>query len=235
MKKTFAQFLLLFALIGLVSQVQAQGVQGNGIIKTEARSVSAFKGLRVSGGFEVVLTQGATPSLKLEAEENILPLIESRVENGILVVKTKNNSIKNAKRLKAYVTVRDLQTLELAGGIKLTSTNAITGSTLKLDFAGGINATMVVQVKQLEAELAGGTKVTLSGSAPKVRLDLAGATNLKALDLKTDYLSIDAAGASNAEVNVAKELNVDAAGIVNIGYKGSPKISHNGMGKVKPI
>ncbi|RNI23616.1 head GIN domain-containing protein [Rufibacter latericius] len=235
MKKTFYSLLLLLALIGFVAQAQAQSVEGNGKYKTETRQVSSFKALRVSGGFEVVLTQGATPSLKLEAEENILPFIESTVENGMLTIKTKDNTIRNAKRLKAYVTVRDLEALELAGGIKLTTTNTINGSTLKLDFAGGINVEMALQVKKLDADMAGGTKVSLSGRAETVQLDLAGASNLKALNLKTDYLTIDAAGASHAEVNVSKELNVEAAGIVSVDYKGSPKINHSGMGKVRPI
>lgn len=66
-------------------------------------------------------------------------------------------------------------------------------------------------------------------------MDIAGATSLKALDLKIDYLTLEAAGASTAQVNVTKELTVDAAGIVNVSYKGSPTIKHSGMGKVRPI
>ncbi|KAA3440550.1 head GIN domain-containing protein [Rufibacter hautae] len=235
MKKTFSSLLLLLAFVCWVSQVQAQSVEGNGNITTQTRSVGSFDKLRVSGGFEVVLTQGTAEGLKLEAEDNILPLIESTVENGMLTIKTKPNSIRNAKRLKAYVTVRSLKALELAGGIKLTSTNTISGTALSLEFAGGINVQMAVQVKELTGDFAGGTKVTLSGRADKVRMDLAGATTLKALDLKTDYLTLDAAGASNAEVNVAKELSVEAAGIVNVNYKGSPNVKHSGMGKVRPI
>jgi hypothetical protein len=34
---------------------------------------------------------------------------------------------------------------------------------------------------------------------------------------------------------VIKELTVDAAGIASIGYQGSPKLNHSGMGKVLPI
>ncbi|GGK82881.1 head GIN domain-containing protein [Rufibacter glacialis] len=235
MEKTFSFLLLLLALVGVAAQAQAQSVEGNGKMTTQTRSVGSFDKVRVSGGFEVELTQGAKEGLKLEAEENIMPLIESTVENGTLVIKTKPNSIRNAKRLKAYITVRDLKALELAGGIKLTSTNTINGSALKLDFAGGIDVTLALQVKSLDADMAGGTKVTLSGRAETVKLDLAGATELKALDLKTDYLSLDAAGASRAEVNVAKELSVDAAGIARVDYKGSPKVKHSGMGRVRPI
>ncbi|ALI99109.1 head GIN domain-containing protein [Rufibacter tibetensis] len=234
MKKIFSCLLLVVAILSLAPQVQAQSVEGNGNFKTESRKVSTFTGLRVSGGFEVVLTQGTAESLKLEAEENILPFIESTVQDGILHIKTKPG-IKNAKRLKAYVTVKDLKSLNLSGGIKLTSANTINGTSLKFDFSGGINVEMALQVKELIANIAGGTDITLRGRAETVKLDLAGAASLKAVDLKTDYFTIDAAGASNAQVNVSKELHVEAAGIVSVGYKGSPKINHSGMGKVRPI
>ncbi|MFB9863191.1 head GIN domain-containing protein [Rufibacter immobilis] len=231
MKKLFPYFFLLTI---LSLHAQAQSVDGNGILKTQNRKVESFTGVRVTGGFEVVLTQGAAESLKLEAEENILPLIETTVQNGTLQIKTKSG-IRNAKRLKAYVTVRSLKSLELSGGIRLNTTNAISGTLLKLDFAGGIEAEMNLQFKELDADVAGGSDITLTGRADKVRFDLAGATKLKALNLKADYVTIDAAGASTAQVNAAKELNVDAAGIVNVGYKGSPKVNKSGMGKVKPI
>ncbi|WP_066830390.1 head GIN domain-containing protein [Rufibacter ruber] len=234
MKKSFP-LLLLVALMSLLQVAQAQTVNGNGKIQTQTRSVGSFTGLAVSGGFEIVLTQGATESLKLEADENILPLIETEVENGVLTIRTKANRVRNAKKLKAYVTVQNLKSLELAGGIKLTSTNTITGSALRMEMAGGINVEMALQVKELQADVAGGTSVTLSGRADKVDLDMAGASSLKAADLKTNYFSIDAAGVSHAEVNVAKELNVDGAGIVSVDYKGSPKVKHTGMGKVRPM
>ncbi|GAB2527955.1 head GIN domain-containing protein [Rufibacter soli] len=224
--------LLLLAFVGVAAQ--AQDVEGNGKFKSETRSVSSFTALSIAGGFEVELTQGTAPSLKLEAEENVLPLIESTVQNGTLTIKMKKG-IKNARTLKVFVTVQDLKKLQLAGGIKLRTTNTLSAPSLALEFAGGINAVLALQVKELAADFAGGTKVTLSGRADKVTMDLAGATNLKALELKTNYLTLDAAGASSAQVSVAKELTVDAAGIVTVDYKGSPKVSHSGMGKIRRI
>jgi hypothetical protein len=233
MQKTFSLLFALFFIATLTASSQDEKVEGNGKIASQTRTVGAFTGLSISGGFEVVLTQGTTESLKLEADENVLPRIKAEVVNGVLRISSK--SIRNAKRLKAYVTVRDLKSLELAGGIKLSGTNTISGSTLKFDFAGGIDVELDLKVKELVADVAGGTKITLRGQAQTVRLDLAGAASFKAADLKTEFFTMDAAGASHAEVHVTKELNVDAAGIVSVDYKGSPKIKHSGMGKVRPM
>ncbi|QHL88020.1 DUF2807 domain-containing protein [Nibribacter ruber] len=238
MKKTVTFFLLLLAFVGMTSCAQAQTntVEGNGNVSSETRAVQDFTSLKISGGFEVILTQGTQESLKLEADANLLPLIETKVTDGTLKISTKNSvNIRKSKAMKVYVTVQQLKNLDLSGGIKLTTTNTLKSALLKVDASGGIQLNMALAVQQLDADMSGGCDVTLRGTADKVKFDVSGATNLKALDLKANYFTLDASGASNAEVYAAKELTVDASGIVSVGYKGSPKVHHTGMGKVKPL
>ncbi|WP_082780307.1 head GIN domain-containing protein [Rufibacter sp. DG15C] len=239
MKKTTTFLMILMSFIGIASCAQAQDhntVEGNGTIKSETRAVQGFTGLHISGGYEVFLTQGGQESLKIEGDANILPLIETKVTDGVLYVASKNNvNIRKAKGLKLYVTVKDLKTLDLNGGIKLSTTNPLKGTALKLDASGGMHLDMDLDLKDLKVDLSGGSDITLRGTADNVTLEVSGATNLKATELKTQYLALDASGAGNAEVFASKELKVDASGIMSVGYKGSPKVQHTGMGKVKPL
>lgn len=239
MKKNTAFLFLLLAFVGVTSCAQAQdnnAVEGNGTLTSETRAVEAFTGLTISGGYEVFITQGSKESLKLEGDANILPLIETKVSNGVLHIAAKNNvNIRKAKGLKLHITVQDLKTLNLSGGIKLSTTNPLKGTALKVDASGGMHLDMDLNLKELDVDLAGGSDITLRGTADKVTLDMSGATNLKATELKAQYLTLDASGAGNAEVFASKELKVDASGIMSVGYKGSPKVQHTGMGKVKPL
>lgn len=233
MKKTFS-LLFLLAAFCFAQPAVAQNVEGNGVVKTETRPVGSFTGLEVSGGFNIILTQGSQESLKLEADENILPVLTSEVRNGVLQIKP-SQGIRNAKSLKIYLTVRDLRSISLSGGMKVSSTNTLKSSVLKLDLSGGMNINLALQVKELEADVSGGSKITLTGQAERARLEMSGAIKLAATELKTDYLTLNASGTSSLEVNAAKELNVDTSGIVKVAYKGTPKVHHSGMGKVRPI
>lgn len=79
-------------------------VNGNGIMKTESRSVSKFTQISSTGSIDIRVRQGATTSLKLEAEENILPLIETEVVGNELKIGFKSNTnISSSKNMVAYI------------------------------------------------------------------------------------------------------------------------------------
>lgn len=233
MKKTYTFTLLCMVLLGMAFSAMAQKTDKNGTVATQVRPVSAFTTLKVTGSFEIILTQGTTESLRLEADEKVVDFIETKVENGVLHIQSKG--IQNASNLKAYVTVRQLNHLHLSGGIKLNCTNTLKTDTLNLEFAGGIKAALALKVKELNGEMAGGTDTELTGSADKVNLQMAGANNVTALELTTNYFTLEAAGVGNAKLNVAKELTVETAGIFKVAYTGSATLRHSGMGKVKRL
>ena len=63
-------------------------VKGNGIKATESRAVAAFTAIEATGIGNLKLRVGEADSLKISADENILPLIKSEVKNGVLVLST---------------------------------------------------------------------------------------------------------------------------------------------------
>lgn len=78
-------------------------VKGSGMSIERSFNVSDFKGIEVSGGFDVTLVQGNTESLTLTAQKNLFDHIKVEVENGILKVYTRNN-IWATQPMKARIT-----------------------------------------------------------------------------------------------------------------------------------
>ena len=80
---------LTIALLGFF-MVQIPAVGGNvrnsnsGRQEAEVRPVSNFTGILSSGHYEVVVSLGATETLKVEGSSEALKLVETVVENGIL-------------------------------------------------------------------------------------------------------------------------------------------------------
>src|SRR5205085_3408273 len=58
------------------------GEKGSGKIVTEKRNVSGFKGVDVGGDFQVEITAGKEFAVEIETDDNLLPLIETEVNNG---------------------------------------------------------------------------------------------------------------------------------------------------------
>src|SRR5262245_36057785 len=63
-------------------------VKGSGTRKEEVRQVGDFSGVQVGRGFKANIAVGPSTSLKISADDNLLPLIKTEVRNGDLVIET---------------------------------------------------------------------------------------------------------------------------------------------------
>src|SRR5688500_548776 len=66
-------------------------VRGSGVLRTEQRLVPHFTTVESACIANVVIERGEHDSITVEAEDNILPLIETKVANRKLTLTTKNN------------------------------------------------------------------------------------------------------------------------------------------------
>ena len=98
MKKT-AILLTLALSFGFV--LTACGVRGSGVRKTEKRDLPAFTSIETNGAFEVEVTCQKPASFEIEADDNLLPLVETEVKGGVLrVTSTKHYSSRGSIALR---------------------------------------------------------------------------------------------------------------------------------------
>ena len=77
--------LLGVALLGtLLSGCGFHYIRESGKTATETRAASGFDRVELNGYGEVILVQGDTESVEVEADENYLPYIETKVSGGTL-------------------------------------------------------------------------------------------------------------------------------------------------------
>ena len=68
------------------------GIDGNGNVITEDRSVSEdFTKVKGSTGLDVYLTEGTENKIVVEADENLMELIETNISNGKLTIRSSKN------------------------------------------------------------------------------------------------------------------------------------------------
>ncbi len=91
----------LFALISSTSYASGwETITGNGNLKKETRQASGYTGVSSAGSMNVEVAFGNSNSITVEADENLLPYIETTVENGNLIIKTKKGyNIKSKLKL----------------------------------------------------------------------------------------------------------------------------------------
>lgn len=198
-------------------------VRGNGNVKKETRKVSSFDALNISSAFEVYLTQGNSESLVIEADDNLLDIIKTEVRGGVLKIYVDAN-IRHSKTMKAYISFKMLNMIELSGACELYGENKFKLDNLELELSGASDIKMDFTANKVYLDLSGASDIEFKGSAQRMDIDASGATDLHALDFEVKECAVDASGACNIRVFVTDELSVDASGASTVRYKGNPGI-----------
>lgn len=207
-------------------------VQGNGNIKKQNREIGHFTGIAFSLPGNVELRMGNTESITIETDDNLLPLIETVVEGGILRIRTvKKHTGIETRHLKIVVQAKDIERLSLGGSGSIDA-DALKGAKVQIDLGGS----GTINVKGIEAE---SMSVTLGGSgnlkagggaARKLSLSIGGSGDVQLGQVKANDVSVSIGGSGQATVWASEALSVSIAGSGDVNYYGDPKTSKSVVG-----
>lgn len=187
------------------------------------RPVAAFTSIEVSGNIEVVLTKDSIHQLTVEAEEDYLPSIVTKVENGVLRIYA--NEVFLNRSARVTVPVDSLNRIECSGASKISTDTDFTSSNFLLKLSGASEATMDVKIaQQIELDLSGASKAEINGNAGAVKIECSGASHADTESLQSKTVFVKASGASHAEVYASERLDATAGGASEIDCQGSPKV-----------
>lgn len=211
------------------------GVDGNGKIKDEAREVGEFHAIHVGGGIQGTVTLGDKASVRIEADENLLPLLRTRVEGGELIVDAKE-SVNPIRPVKLTVVATKLDGAGVSGGARLKAP-ASAGPRFAVKASGGGKLEVTgIASDACDIEASGGSNVTLSGKAKKLALEASGGSHLVATELAAESAKLSASGAAHVELDVSGEVTGSASGASHVSFKAKPQkkvISTSGAARVE--
>jgi hypothetical protein len=205
------------ALAGCSARERATAVKGSGVVKSETRPVAGFSAIALTAVGKVIVQQTGTESLTISAEDNLLPLLETRVADGTLHLDVKDGAnIDPTKPIEYTVTVKALAGLNVSGTGSVEA-SAISGQWLRVKLSG-----------------VGG--VSVAGSAETLELDLSGLGHFRGADFKVKQATVRSSGVGSAVVNASDQLDATVSGVGSVEYLGSPQVqqSVSGVGSVKP-
>ena len=228
---TLQRFLLpaLVCLTFVPLLAQAASLAGSGRPATESRSLADFQAVAVRGSMDLVVRQGSTQSVQLQADDNLLPLLETVVEqtsNGatLLVRWKKGQSLHTRSKVLVTVVVPKLAALSAAGSGDIR-VEAFNTPALKLSLSGSGDARLQgLTTEELGLSISGSSDVVASGSATRLKISIAGSGDVRMADLKSDEVTVSIAGSGDAAVNANKTLEVTIAGSGDVSYTGNAAV-----------
>jgi len=264
MKKIIIPLLSVLLLFGCnVDSEKLERVRISGDVVSRNYQLEAFDELVVAGPIHVILDQNRGSSAEVTSYESMMDLFNAKVIDGTLylyVVDTtegesfhiesefdeiSSNALlsgsrikwpKNEKLLDVHLSLKDLESIQVIGECEITNETRFRGDRLELDVAGALRMETQMEVEEFDVEIAGAANLELKGSCDRFVLECAGAGNIKAYEFIAAEVSIDVAGACNAQVFAIEELNVNMAGLGSVKYKGNPartNFDKAGIGRIR--
>ncbi|HRP31968.1 MAG TPA: head GIN domain-containing protein [Agriterribacter sp.] len=236
MKKIISPLLVISLLISLGC---GDNIQGNGNKTAESRQVGKFHSVRLTGPMNVQLIQGADNALEIEAEENIIPYIETNVDEGKLTIKYKDGvHINNREDITVRVTLPQLQEADITGSGDITSETKLTGrDEIELAITGSGNMNLELDAPSVEAKITGSGDIFLSGQTRDIECTSTGSGKIDATALKAENAVVKTLGSGEVHVFASIKLDATVNGSGDITYKGGASVNSkiHGSGTVKAM
>lgn len=216
------------------------GERGSGNLATVTRDVGDFDAIEVDYPAQVFVTQGDAVSVKIEAEDNLLPGLQTQVSNGRLRIFYKAEAGKRVNPteiVRVTIVVTELKDVEFDSAGELIIEGLETDD-LGISLSGAGNLKLdAIAVKELSINLSGAGSVTASGAADDLSLTISGFGSFNGKDLQSQTASVSLSGAGSATVWVEKKLDAEIAGAGSVNYYGSPVVTKQigGLGDVKQM
>lgn len=200
MKKLTAISLFIFTLIALSGCGQ---VVGSGNLVTETRQVSGFNRVELAGSGEVEIVLGEEESITIEAEDNLIDLIETRVTGNTLYIGFKpNTSVTSLRSMRFTVYMKSLEGASIngSGRIEIPESN----------------------YESLDLRVSGSGRILASGSVESLSAELPGSGSIDCKDLEAGLVDATISGSGDITVTVLKSLDARISGSGNVRYYGDP-------------
>jgi hypothetical protein len=236
--KRILVFLTAFVLLGSACRM-GRRIKGNGHLATEERHVNRAERIKVSGSYDVELTEGPMTSVKVEADENLLPYVLVSEENGTLQIRSKNHvNFSSDHNITIYITTSKLEEVSLSGSGNITGKNKFTASErLSLSLSGSGDMEFDVNAAELKADISGSGGMILRGETRRERVSISGVGEYTADELKAEEATVRIAGSGDVKIFADVLLDVNVAGSGSVFYKGNATVKQRvvGSGEIKRI
>lgn len=195
----------------------ANGVIGNGKVKAERRQVDRINSVLLDGPISLLFTRGGAQTVRVIADENILPIITTNVAGSTLHIGC-SGGFSTSNEILVEVEMPSLVSLKMRG-------------------SGNVEINQIEQ-PFLHIDLSGSGTIEVAGKVDHFTADLNGSGDIDAasLESKSIVLSLKGSGDIHAQASESVKARLDGSGDIKIA--GQPAIQDctaSGSGRIQRI
>jgi flagellar motor switch/type III secretory pathway protein FliN len=195
-----------------------------------------FKSIYVNSNYTVYLKQTNKQEVTVEALTEIYSVTDIKVIDGVLMINierkpespnkslwAKIDDIKLNPTMKIYVTMKNIEELQVNGAGKIIAENSLATGNIKLAVNGGGSMDIDLKGDVVKAEVTGTGSLALRGYASTLEALISGPGSINGFSCPVDSAKIKVAGSGVAELNVTNSIDAVVAGNGMVKHKGNTK------------
>ena len=237
MKKIFLAILIALAGIGFSS---CKKVVGKGPIVSETRNTREFTEIECSVPGTIRYVESNDFEILIEAQRNIIDLIETYVSGNELKIKVSNNTnIRSHEEITITVAAPSVNRIALRGSGNIDIPGVFDPEHARLSVSGSGNINVdELETERLDVTISGsGNAEILDGTANEVNITISGSGDVDLSGVEARQAVTETSGSGTIRLWVTDELDARISGSGSVLYRGNPTVDANisGSGKVRKL
>ncbi|MBN2480540.1 MAG: DUF2807 domain-containing protein [Bacteroidales bacterium] len=232
-KKTNNLLLAGTFIICLIAFSCTSPVSLSGQTARTTRDLPAFASVSLAISADVLISQGDRQQVEIEADENVIDIIETNVNGDDLVIKTEDFFWRNMGQVRIYITMPDIKALQVSGSGDITTQTPVNTDDIRLNISGS-GSIVIEDLKSgdVNATITGSGDVRITGnaSANNLKAVITGSGDFRAEDLAFENAVVNITGSGTARIRVLNELKTNITGSGDVYYRGDPLIDARSTG-----
>jgi hypothetical protein len=233
--------LVLLVVVSLSIFLSCRKVIGEGPVVTETRTVGNFTGISFETSGNVNFSVGSQYKVELQAQRNILDVLQTNIVNGVLHIDFKGDvRVKTHEDIIVNIIAPYADYFRLSGNGDMNIGGPYSAQNLSvmLSGSGNIYFQTAAVTEKIDAKVSGSGNISiLDGSAINEDLDITGSGNIELGGVVVQNATTHTSGSGDMKLSVSKKLDVNISGSGSVFYHGNPIISTHisGSGRVIPF
>jgi hypothetical protein len=212
-------------------------VTGSGNLVTLEQANQDFSRVEFSHAFQADVTQGESYSVVITIDDNLQQYLQVSQTGDTLKIGFKPGmlSLRNAT-MRAQVVMPELTGVGASGATQVRLAGFESGRDLRLDISGASTVRGQIDSGDLRADISGASRLELSGQGEDGSINVSGASQANLANFVMQNVTVDASGASRAEVHASGRLDAEASGASTVLYSGDPTLGRtntSGAGTIR--
>lgn len=211
-------------------------IKGSGVQVDKVRSVSTFSRVRLDGPVDLRLAPADKEGLRVQADDNIEPLVSTTVDGDTLVIGVKEGSgFSTRNPVRVVLDFKQLQALQIRGSGD-AHIDRLKGDRFELGLSGSGDLRIgLLELRELSATLSGSGDLEVAGRAEQQDWNLSGSGDVSAASLSGQRVRARLSGSGDLRLGVSQELDVNLSGSGDLSYSGRPAVKSkvSGSGELR--